>query len=451
MERRVSYAWPALLVPIAAAFVLCAHWEPILRDSWGHYFEHVHIPMTSRRLWEFARDSYLHNNPRLGQTFTMLTFTPGPWHVLLAPILEMVLFIQLAALALGRWPSPRRTDDALVVAMIIALVACSAPQLGPMLFYRPFTGNYLFGFAVSLAFVLPYRFAVPFRFVVVEQRERGWWWIPIMVVAGAAAGLANEHTAPTAAAAACAATAAVWRHGTRPRAWMVAGIVGVIAGGIVLYVAPGQEVRYNGLATHEGLIERVTSRGIVADLGIVFLMGWYGWKMAFGLVLGLVAWLLGGRPRMHGGRSAAVIALAAFAIAVTLLASPKQGSRLYFASICLLATATAGVVAPLLVDWRTRIAAWLLAGAAIGYMLVECIQTYAVVGPEAAHRLAILEHASKGSVVQVVPYSLAKSRWFLGDDFAVDSQRERVAADFGLTAIELTGPVPGPVDEASGK
>jgi len=440
MERRAPYVWIGLLVPVWVALVACTHWEPILRDSWGHYFEHVHLALTPSRVWDFTRENYLHNNPRLGQTFTMLTFSPGPWHSVITPLVELLLFIQLAALALGRWPSLGRSDDALVVATILGLVALCAPQLGPMLFYRPFTGNYLFGFVLSLAFALPYRFTVA------EPRSRGWWWIPIMLVAGLAAGLANEHTGPTCVAAALAATVVAWRRGALSP-WMIAGIVGVIAGGVMLYVAPGQDIRYNGLATHEGLLARIASRGIVADLWIVFGIVWYAWKMVLALALGLVAWWLGGRPRIAGARSALAIALAAFAIALTLLASPKQGGRLDFASVCLLAAATASVVVPLLGDVRLRIAAWLLAGAAVGYMLVACLWTYAIVGPEAAQRLVNLEHAPKGSDIHVPPLSLAKSRWFLGDDFAVASQRARVAADFGLAAIELTGPVPGAADD----
>ena len=443
MERRAPYVWIGLLVPVWVVLVACTHWEPILRDSWGHYFEHVHIPLSLWRVWEFTRDNYIHNNPRLGQTFTMLTFTPGPWHSVITPLVEILLFIQLAALALGRWPSLRRSDDALVVATIIGLVALCAPQLGPMLFYRPFTGNYLFGFVLSLAFVLPYRFALA------EPQARGWWWIPIMLVAGAAAGLANEHTAPTCAAAALAASLIAWRRG-RLSPWMIAGIVGVIAGGITLYLAPGQDVRYNGLATQEGLVARIASRGFVADLWIVAGIAWYAWKMLVVLALGLVVWWLDGRPRMAGARSAAAIALAALAIGLTLLASPKQGARLDFASVCLLAAAIASLVVPLLADARARMAAWLLAGAAIAYMLVACVWTYAIVGPEAARRLVALEHAPKGSALQIPPLSLARSRWFLGDDLAVDTQRRRLAADFGLTTIELTGPVPGAADDAHG-
>jgi uncharacterized protein DUF6056 len=435
-SKWAPYIWAALLVPIWIALILCTHWEPLIRDSWGHFFWHMHLALTPHNIWDFAYQSYLHNNPRLGQVATMLVSTPGPWHSIITPIVEVLLFVQLTALALGRWPSPRRTDDALVLATIVALIAATAPSLGPMLFYKPFTGNYVFGFVISLAFILPYRFHVE------DPRQRGWWWIAIMLVAGIAAGLSNEHTGPTFAAAAAVAAIACWWRGARPPLWMVAGLVGVVAGGLALYVAPGQEVRYNGLGAQEGIVERIASRGFTGDLKIVVTLAGYSWKMVAWLALGLAAWFVGGKEPISRARSRSVLvmALGAIAIAITLLASPKQGQRLYFASLCLFAAALASVVVPMLVDRRARVVAWVFAVAAIGYVLVECVRIYAVVGPEFAHRLDAIEHPPENGVVTVAPYSEPRSRWFLGEDFIVDAERRNIAMGFGLKGILLDAP-----------
>jgi Family of unknown function (DUF6056) len=430
--RRAPFVWAALIVPLWIALILCTHWEPILRDTWGHYFEHKHIPMSLRAVWEFARDSYLHNNPRLGQTLTMLLVTPGPWHEIVTPIVEIGLFVQLTALALGRWPSIRRTDDALMFAAILGLVAIAAPQLGQMLFYRPFTGNYVFGLVISLAFVLPYRFHLA------NPRERGWWWIPIMVISGAAAGLSNEHTAPVCVLAACACAVACWRRGTRPPAWMFAGIVAATAAGIALLVAPGQAIRYNGLG-QEGMLELVADRGVLRDLGVALGFIGYSWKMLVVLAATLAVARVRGW-RLGDVRVPIALVAAACAISLALLASPKQGARLELASICLLATAIAGVIVPAFAEKRARIAAWLLCAAAIAYLIIESVATYAIVGPEGARRLAAIEQAPKGSVVTVEPYSLPKSRWFLGDDFVIDSERRNVAINFGLAGILVSQP-----------
>ena len=122
--------------------------------------------------------SYVHNNPRLGQVLTLLVYTPGPWHEIVTPLVELLLFYLLALHALGRKPSFARVDDALVFATIVGMVALTAPLIGQMLFYRPFTGNYLFGFVIALLFFAPYRLHAT------APRDRRWWWIPIMLVAG---------------------------------------------------------------------------------------------------------------------------------------------------------------------------------------------------------------------------------------------------------------------------
>jgi len=91
------------------------------------------------------------------QLLTMLVYTRGPYHVIATPVVELGVFAMLTALALGRWPSVRRTDDALVATIVAALVASCAPQIGPMLFYRPYTGNYTFGLALNLLWLWLYQ------------------------------------------------------------------------------------------------------------------------------------------------------------------------------------------------------------------------------------------------------------------------------------------------------
>ena len=154
---RAYAAWAAVVVPVWLVLVLGTYWEPVVRDTWGHVWWHH---ATDVSLYEFAKDTYLHNNPRIGQVITWLLVTPGPWHVIVTPIVEVALFYGLAVLALGRWPSLRRADDALVVATLVAMVLTTCPLVGPMLFYRPFSGNYLYGLVLNLALLVPYRLHV---------------------------------------------------------------------------------------------------------------------------------------------------------------------------------------------------------------------------------------------------------------------------------------------------
>ena len=428
-DRRAPLVWLAVIAPAWVVLALCAHWAPIVRDSWGHVRWHRLYGLTAGHLWWYAKGAYLHNNPRLGQVLTLLLFTPGPWHVLVTPVIDLALFVLLTTIALGRWPSPRRTDDALVFATILALVAATSSVVGPMLVYRPYVGNYLCGLAISLALAVPYRLHA--------ETPRAWGWLPAlpMLALGFAAGMCNEHTGPAFAAALVFAIAAFVRRGERPRAWMIAGLVGLVAGGLALYFAPGQDIRYNGMATQHGLVGRIISRGIVGDLevlggGVVYLAPMLAW-----VVLGVRA---GPGERSRARAVAERVALGTALLTIlTLLASPKQGGRLYFASTALVCVALASWLVPRLAAPRARGIAWGMAAAVLAFVGWRCVHAYRSLAPEYAARIAALAHAPHGGTVTVPAYTVGRSHWFLGDDFVLASARHDAAELYGLGAIEL--------------
>ena len=156
-DRRALLTWAAIVVPLWLVLALCCHWEPVVRDGWGHVRWHRWTGLSPGALWQSIEGGYLHNNPRLGQIVTTLLYTPGPWHTVLEPLLELAMFGLLTTLVLGRRPSLRSTEDALVFATVTAMVMTCVPIVGQILFYRPYSGNYLFGFAMQLAFLVPYR------------------------------------------------------------------------------------------------------------------------------------------------------------------------------------------------------------------------------------------------------------------------------------------------------
>jgi hypothetical protein len=414
--------WIAVLVPTWIVLVLCTHWEPVIGDGWGHLEFHTEQPLSLGGVWTFAKYNYLEMNPRLGQTLTMLLFTPGPWHAIVTPLVELALFYLLTALAIGRLP--RRSEDALVYTTIFALVAACAPLFGQMLFYRPYTGNYLYGLVLCVGFLVPYR-CMP-----------SWRWpaaLPMLVL-GAAAGLSNEHTGPAFALAALAATV----HGRSWRPWQIAGLVGIAAGGLALFFAPGQDVRYSELATHDSLLGRIASRGLGNAKPFGQLLGYLTPALAW---IGLAfAARRSQRPEpMPRDRVITTLALAAMAIliVITLLASPKLGLRLLFASVALASTAVASFAAWQLVPRWSRVVAWVGAAGVIGYVLVRCVLVYHTVGAEYAARIDALEHAPPHSRVTLPVYSVGKSRFFFGDDFLLAGRLESIAQQFSLDAVEL--------------
>ncbi len=430
--NRATVAWVVVVVPVWLVFVLCTYWEPVMRDGWGHVIWHRNNDLSLASVWDFAKASYTHNNPRLGQIATLLQHTPGPWHPLVTPVFELALFFLLTTLVLGRWPSLRRTDDALLCATIIAMVFVCARSLGPMLFYRPFTGNYLISLVINLAWLVPYRLHAE------SARPRPWWFAIPMLVLGVASGLCNEHTSPTFIVAGLLAIVVFWRRGERFVPWAWLGLVGMIAGTAALYLAPGQDIRYNGLATHQSTLERIVERGAHGNGRILLLLLIYLAPLVIGLLLGVIAKLRGATAVASRSQRIAELVLLAmsFTIVATLLASPKLGDRLYFASICLACAAVAGWV----VSRLGTAERWLAAGVAavvISFVSYRLVTAYHQAAREFAARVALIKAAPPGSTVSVPPYSQSRSRYVLGDDFIAETSRSAAADVFGRAAIQL--------------
>jgi hypothetical protein len=427
---RAVWWWALLVVPLWLVLVLCAHWEPVMHDGWSHVGWFRDIAHGLGSFYDFVRECYLRENPRLGQPLTLLSYAPGPYHVIITPMVELAVLALLTAVALGRWPSLARTDDALAAALVTAILAACQPQIGPILVYRPFTWNYLFGLGMNLWWLMPYR------------RERiaplpvRWWRAPGSLVLGVAAGMCNEHTGIAFGAMAALATLVAWRRGGL-RLWMIAGLVGLVAGYVVLLTAPAQHMRYGGLAERAGLVARIVDRGVAENLRV------FG-AIALGLLpaLPLVAIGLAQRPPPAPAAAAdrgshAVLALGGIACAVTLLASPRIGGRLYLATIALIdAGLTGWLVGRLTAAWARRGCA-ILAAAVLVWVGVRLIAIYRVVGPLGTIRGERVVSAPHGAAVTVPRYPYAQSRYFPGDDFEVREIREFTARVFGLSSVAL--------------
>jgi hypothetical protein len=122
---------------------------------------------------------------------------------------------------------------------------------------------------------------------------------------------------------------------------------------------------------------------------------------------------------------------------LTLLASPKLGPRLYFASVALVA---AGICGWLFDRWKDRWArrsCAVIAVVVLVYVEVQLIAVHSIVGPIGAQRADRIEHSPPGSAVVVPRYPFAFGRYFLGDDLLDPVVRDRVAGMFHLASVEL--------------
>lgn len=414
MLRRSTALWLAIIVPLWIVMIACTHWEPVVRDGWGHFIWQRRAPMTWESFSEFALGAYRHNNPRLGQVATFLMFTPGPWHAIVTPLLELGTFYLLVALAIGRWPSIRRSDDAICFLVTFSLTAVCAPQFGSMLFYRPYCGNYLFGLAVDLAFLIPYRFAY-------AGRSFGGWMAPLVLVLGFAAGMCNEHTDPALVALAVVATIATKQR----RFWHYLGIAALIAGSAALFFAPGQNIRYNGIGADTTMLGRVIERGIGENLSIIARLAFFMWPAAVPLVLAAAKRRATGDKR---GEVELAIAITGVVMAMTLLVSPKIGGRLYLASCALCSVAVASYATRMLAGaWRTALA--LAAGSVAIYVAIVCTVTYHALGEIWNERVVEWE---RDPTTVVKPHTLGRSRWALEDDQTLPEYRAAATQAFSL-------------------
>ena len=405
--------WLIVGVALWAWFALCAHWEPIVFDSWGHYFWHHEYAMTLGNVGDFIATEYNHWNPRIGELAALLSFTPGPWHVLFTPLMELAAFYVLCVAVAGRRP------DLLTFALTLALVLVCAREVGTVLFYRPFAWNFVLALLLAAVFVVPYRIA---------GADERWWWAPGMVLLGLVAGLGAEHTGLALVGIAIAAM--VQRRAARP--WMVAGALACAAGWALLFFAPSQRVKYGGLAAKQSTLDLLASRGVAGNLRVVWLPLVNMWP---GLLVAVIAVALG---RRRLARPFVVALVAAAASLVMLLASPKQGPRLWFAPLATICAVAAVCLREQLVHARARIIAGVVTAAVLAVCAWQSLRVYRVLGREGSERMAILEHATPGTVVTVPRLSPGRTHWSLRDDLEEPARRQSVAMGFHLAGLELT-------------
>jgi Family of unknown function (DUF6056) len=398
-------------------FFVQALYSPVLLDDWfqlRYWRDHDFGPAA---IWAYAHHNYFHYNPRIGEVFLAIIDGSRASHLILTPLVQLAVLPTVFVLAFARWP--RRTlADLQLLLFIQVMIWLVIPIPGIMYFYRPFATNYLWAFTLTLALFVPYRLAL------VDSRPRP-YLVPIMLVLGWVAGMCNEHTGPTAMVAMAGFVYGAWRL-RRVRAWMFAGMIGLYVGYPMLFFAPGQSVRYGGLATRATPAKLLVDRGLAGSFAII---GDFLYESRLGIlvfVATLVSYLVtvarrGDRPSRPPRRAlvdAAVIMAASAAIVVTLFVSPTATDRVFYASGVLLVAAFAICVEHLFAE---RVVRRFVVGACIvvfGYHVVRFVDTSLAVKAENEERLAILAATLPGTVAVVPTYEHdRRSRWNLGDDF----------------------------------
>jgi hypothetical protein len=400
-------------------FLFQARASAIELDDWFQlrYWRDHALGLAS--LWAYARHNYLHYNPRLGEVFLAIVDGSRAVHLVATPLVQLAALATTFVLALGRWPRPTVRDLQLLL-FLQTMIWLVIPIPGIMYFYRPYATNYVWAFTITLTLFVPYRLALA-----TAGAPRRRWLAPLTLILGWAAGMCNEHTGPTAMVALAAFVYVAWRR-RQLRAWMLTGLVGLYVGYPMLFFAPGQQVRYGGLATHATPIQLLAERGVTGGLAILtdFVL-----EARLGLLVFLAAVarfaMMRRRRRLavpelprRAARTAAGLAAAALAIVVTLVASPTATDRVLYASGVLLVAAFTVVVDHLFLDAGVRRVVVGVCVVAFGYHVVRYVETGRAVKAQSDQRLAILAATPPGEVAVVSTYDAPRrSRWQLGDDF----------------------------------
>ena len=259
-RERLCFAGAVVLMWLF--FVVQAVHTPTLLDDWYQLTWHRHHAFGLASIWQYGHYNYFHFNPRIGDVLLMIVNGPRIIHLIATPLVELSLIPLAFALTFGRWPKPTLRDLQLLV-VIQLLIWLISPIPGIVYFYRPFATNYLWSIATMLALFVPYRLEL--------ARAAGAsrvWLVPIMFVVGWCAGMGNEHTGPTAMLAMAVLLVWAWRK-QRLRAWMIAGALGLFVGYPMLFLAPGQALRYAGMATKNSPLHVLAERGLSGNWEIV--------------------------------------------------------------------------------------------------------------------------------------------------------------------------------------
>jgi hypothetical protein len=427
--RRFGWtAFGAYVTATAAYIAYIVSREPFSFDAWNVAIDTGAKPITVGRFFAYWRYEYAHSNPRLGQPLTYLAYKLGGFAEVATPVAFIALTLAIAVLGLGRFP--RRGRDLAAWAIAIGFCWFALPQIGRNMFCRSYAANYVYTAAIVVWFLVPLR----------AGYGRSMTDIVSYAMAGALTGMCNEHTGP--ALIVFLVAYALWlRRTQRPAGMPLAGAIGVVIGFCALVLAPGQDERYGGLAHRHGVIGQVLERGMSGALDLV---GDYLVYAAPLLVIVVMLYALappGDDASERRARVLLVLAIAAgAAVAGTLCASPKLGSRFFIAPAAIL---LAGVIA--LVDARARSARQLaplvvLAVGAAVYAAAQTIPLYRAVSAQGEARMAALRASTPGTSLVVVPLEqLEESWWFIGDDFRDPKKRTIVARYFALTRVTLRG------------
>ncbi|MBL0217008.1 MAG: hypothetical protein IPQ07_24430 [Myxococcales bacterium] len=441
--RALRLLFVAYVVATAVHIGLVMLNEPFAFDAWNLAQDTHAEPFSLSRFFDYGIGQYTHSNPRIGQWFTYLAYKLEYFAVIATPLAFLGLAYVVTTLGLGRFPGWKRGKDLALYAISLGFLWFALPRIGMIMFCRAYGANYLYGAVIQLAFLVPMRLrpdgtgsfaaCVPYFFL------------------GVIAGMCNEHTGPTLVLGALGYAAWLHRHShstERPKL-ALAGAFGVVIGFAMIFFAPGQGERYEGLATKVSLVGRLLQRGVTANLDIFqnFVLG-----AAPVLALTVIVLVVGARDEDREVQRTPLrllgwTLLAGSLVTATVFVSPKLGPRFYLHSCALILACFIALADGILTTTRRLVPFVLLALAASVYAGVRTIPLFLRLHEASDERLAALTAAKPGTVFTADSFDQVEdSWWFLGDDFRDIKKRELITQYFAFKdvvfrAVDLDAPL----------
>ena len=453
MSERKARILRALFVVYAVATALhiayVVNREPFAFDAWNVAVDSGARPFTWGRFLEFWWGQYTSSNPRIGQPLAYLAYKVVGFAEVGTTLAYFALVGATFVLGTGRLPSWKRNRDLAALTVAIGFLWFAAPEFASFLFCRAYATNYVWAAAIQLWFVAALRLAMQRH-----EPELSSWRLVGALMFGVCAGACNEHTGPTLVLFVVGCVWWVWRRGGGWRKDLLASALGALVGFGLLFFAPGQGQRYDGLAQRLSLKDRLLARGLTKNLDIFEDLLYSAGPL---LVLLLGAIIIGEVVERRAKATAAaaveppelaeearvtslqVTGLALVAgvlITATVFFSPKLGTRFYMHAMLLLLAGFLGVLGAFVRD--TRNYRWFISLAVVAsvYAGASTIPMFSRLHRASEQRLAGLAATPVGGTYTAQGWDeVAGSWWFLGDDFRDPKKLELVSKYYDLRTV----------------
>jgi hypothetical protein len=420
--------------------------EPFAFDAWNVAVDTHAEPASLGRFFSFWHQQYTTSNPRIGQPLAYLAYKLVGVAEIGTPLAFFGVVVGAFVFGTGRWPKLRDNRDLAALSIAIGFLWFVAPNFPAYMFCRAYATNYLWLAALQFAFLVPLRLMNPEDPAAVSlPRLVGYF------VLGVVAGMGNEHVGPTLLLGVVLYGVWIWRKHQRRPALLWVGAFGLLVGYALIFFAPGQSQRYEGLAEHYSAVQQILVRGIAGNIDI-----YTDLLEAAAPMLALVLLIIGvgmiadkrreaenpeARERQRRAVGVLIVSLvAASLITITVFASPKLGPRFYFHSMFLVLGAVLGVTSAFLQRAKHYLPFIIVAVISSGYAAARTIPMYSRLSAASDERLAALAATPPGGDYTAEAWEqVGENWWTLGDDMRDQKKQELVARYFGLHRAPFRG------------